>query len=253
MITLEYRKKENVEIDSSLHNESRSASAFRSKKEARRYWILLITLIALGLLSSYGLLVYNNPVPIDSPSFIPVVKRRIVAIVAMIIAAVCHSLSTVAFQSITNNKIITPSLLGFESLYSAIQTSTVFFFGASALINFNGIGSFLFQVVVMVFMSLILYGWLLSGKYGNLQLMLLVGIIIGTGLNSMSTFMRKLLAPSEFDILQAKLFGSVNHADPAYFPIVIPMIIIVAVLTVILVAIFGVGAASFGVFSNYKG
>ncbi len=230
MITLDYRNKENVEVDSSLHNESRSASAFRSKKEARRYWIVLITLIALGLLSSYGLLVYNNPVPIDSPSFIPVVKRRIVAIVAMIIAAVCHSLSTVAFQSITNNKIITPSLLGFESLYSAIHTSTIFFFGASALINFNGIGSFLFQVVVMVLMSLILYGWLLSGKYGNLQLMLLVGIIIGTGLNSMSTFMRKLLAPSEFDILQAKLFGSVNHADPAYFPIVIPMIIIVAVL-----------------------
>ncbi len=230
MITLDYRNKENVEVDSSLHNESRSASAFRSKKEAGRYWIVLITLIALGLLSSYGLLVYNNPVPIDSPSFIPVVKRRIVAIVAMIIAAVCHSLSTVAFQSITNNKIITPSLLGFESLYSAIHTSTIFFFGASALINFTGIGPFLFQIFVMVLMSLILYGWLLSGKYGNLQLMLLVGIIIGAGLNSMSTFMRKLLAPSEFDLLQAKLFGSVNHADPAYFPIVIPMIIIVAVL-----------------------
>ena len=65
-MTLEYKNKENVEIDSSLHNESRSASAFRSKKEARRYWIL-ITLIGLGLLSSYGLLVYNNPVPIDSP------------------------------------------------------------------------------------------------------------------------------------------------------------------------------------------
>ncbi|KMY33162.1 iron chelate uptake ABC transporter family permease subunit [Lysinibacillus xylanilyticus] len=230
MSTLEYRNKENVEIDSSLHNKNRSARAFRSKKEERRYWILLITLIALGILSSYGLLVYNNPVPIDSPSFIPVVKRRIVAIVAMIIAAVCQSLSTVAFQSITHNRIITPSLLGFESLYSTIHTSTIFFFGASALINFTGIGSFLFQVVVMVLMSLILYGWLLSGKYGNLQLMLLVGIIIGTGLNSVGTFMRRLLAPSEFDILQARLFGSVNNADSAYFPIVIPMVIIVAIL-----------------------
>ncbi|MCY9546138.1 iron chelate uptake ABC transporter family permease subunit [Lysinibacillus xylanilyticus] len=230
MSTLEYRNKENVEIDSSLHNKNRSARAFRSKKEERRYWILLITLIALGILSSYGLLVYNNPVPIDSPSFIPVVKRRIVALVAMIIAAVCQSLSTVAFQSITHNRIITPSLLGFESLYSTIHTSTIFFFGASALINFTGIGSFLFQVVVMVLMSLILYGWLLSGKYGNLQLMLLVGIIIGTGLNSVGTFMRRLLAPSEFDILQARLFGSVNNADSAYFPIVIPMVIIVAIL-----------------------
>ncbi|ATP41934.1 iron ABC transporter permease [Solibacillus sp. R5-41] len=230
MNALEYRNKENVQIETSLHNEKRSARAFRSKKEEKRYWILLITLLALGGLSSYGLLVYNNPVPVDSPSFIPVVMRRIVALVAMIIAAICHSLSTVAFQSITNNRIITPSLLGFESLYSTIHTSTMFFFGASALVGFSGIGSFLFQVIAMVMMSLILYGWLLSGKYGNLQLMLLVGIIIGTGLNSVSTFMRRLLAPSEFDLLQARLFGSVNNADAEYFPIVIPMVIIVAIL-----------------------
>ena len=81
--------------------------------------------------------------------------------------------------------------------------------------------------------------------------MLLVGIIIGTGLNSVSTFMRKLLAPSEFDILQARLFGSVNHADPAYFPVVIPMIIIVAVLIFhsknLNVLSLGKDATSFGV------
>ncbi|MCG7406120.1 iron chelate uptake ABC transporter family permease subunit [Paenibacillus sp. ACRRX] len=230
MNALEYRNNENVVIDSSLHNKNRSARAFRSKKEEKRYWMLLITLIVLGILSSYGLLVYNNPVPIDSPSFIPVAKRRMVALVAMIIAAICQSLSTVAFQSITNNRIITPSLLGFESLYSTIHTSTIFFFGVGALINFTGIVPFLLQVMVMVLMSLILYGWLLSGKYGNLQIMLLVGIIIGTGLKSVSAFMRRLLSPSEFDILQARLFGSVNHADSAYFPIVIPMVIIVALL-----------------------
>ena len=208
----------------------RSARAFRSKKEERRYWIMLIALIALGLLSSYGLLVYNNPVPIASPSFIPVVRRRMVAIVAMIIAAICQSLSTVAFQSITNNKVITPSLLGFEALYSTIHTSTMFFLGAGAFISLAGIGSFLFQVVVMVMMCLILYGWLLSGKYGDLQLMLLVGVIIGTGLRSLSSFMRRLLAPSEFDILQAKLFGSVNNADSKYFIVAIPIVIIAAVL-----------------------
>src|SRR5699024_9542322 len=82
-------------------------------------------------------------------------------------------------------------------------------------------------VVAMVAMCLILYGWLLSGKYGNLQLMLLVGVIIGTGLRSFSTFLRTLLAPSEFDILQARLFGSVNNADSDYFAIAIPVVIIV--------------------------
>lgn len=230
MNALGYRNKENVKIELSLHNKNRSARAFRSKKDEKRYWILLAALIVVGVLSSYGLLVYNNPVPVDSPSFIPVVKRRIVAVIAMVIAAVCQGLSTVAFQSITNNRIITPSLLGFETLYSTIQTSTIFFLGVGALISFSGTGAFLFQVTVMVLMSLMLYGWLLSGKYGNLQLMLLVGIIIGTGLRSVSTFMRRLLSPSEFDVLQARLFGSVNNADAEYFPIVIPMVIVVAVL-----------------------
>lgn len=210
--------------------ENRSSSVFRTKKEQKRYWIWLLIFIALGLFASYGLLVFNNPVPIHSPSFVPIVKRRIVALIAMLIAAVCHSLSTVTFQSVTNNRIITPSLLGFEALYSTINTSVIFLFGATALINFKGIGVFIFQVFMMVLLSLVLYGWLLSGKYGNLQLMLLVGIIIGVGLSSVSSFMRRLLAPSEFDLLQSRLFGSVNNAESSYFPIVIPVVILITVL-----------------------
>ena len=256
MKVLDYQNKEHIQTDTSLHERSRSSKAFRSKKDEKRYWIILVSLIGLGLLSSYGLLVYNNPVPIDSPSFIPVVTRRIDALIAMLIAAVCHSLATVAFQSVTNNKIITPSLLGFESLYSVIQTSTMFFFGAGALISFTGIGPYLFQVAIMVVMSLLLYGWLLSGKYGDLQLMLLVGIIIGTGLSAVSTFMRKLLAPSEFDLLQARLLGSVNNADSSYFPIVIPIIIVIAILLFLFsrkLNVLSLGrdvATTFGV--NYK-
>lgn len=220
--------KENLKFNTGLDHKNRSARAFRSKNEEKQYWILLIALIVLGALASYGLLVYKNPVPIGSPSFIPVVKRRMVALTAMVIAAVCQSLATVAFQSGTNNRIITPSLLGFEALYSTIHTSTMFFFGSSAFLKFSGVGPFLFQVAAMVLMCLILYGWLLSGKYGNLQLMLLVGVIMGTGLKSVSSFMRRLLAPSEFDVLQARLFGSVNNADAAYFPVAVPIVIIAA-------------------------
>ncbi|WZL81904.1 iron chelate uptake ABC transporter family permease subunit [Vallitaleaceae bacterium 9-2] len=213
-----------------IDKENRSAGAFREKKERKKYWIILSILIILGVIAAYGLLVYNNPVPIDSPSFVPVVRRRVVAVIAMLIAAICQSLSTVAFQTITNNRVITPSLLGFEALYSTIHTTTIFFLGATTFIQFVGIGSFIFQVAMMVIMCLILYGWLLSGKFGDLQLMLLVGVILGTGLRSLSSFMRRLLAPSEFDILQARLFGSVNNADAAYFPVAIPIVIVVACL-----------------------
>ena len=210
---------------------NRSAGAFRSSKEAKRYWVLLTVFVVLGLLAAYGLLVYQNPVPITSPSFLPVIKRRTVALIAMLIAAICQSLSTVAFQSTTGNRIITPSLLGFEALYTTIHTSTMFFFGAGVFVSLSGsVESFLLQIIVMIVMSLILYGWLLSGKYGNLQLMLLVGIIMGTGLKSISSFMRRLLDPSAFDVLQAQLFGSVSHADASYLPIAIPLVLIAAIL-----------------------
>ena len=218
------------QVSNDTQKSNRSARAFRSKKEEKRYWIILTILVILGVLASLGLLVYNNPVPIDSPSFMPVVRRRIYALIAMIIAAICQSLSTVAFQSITNNKIITPSLLGFESLYTTIQTSTIFFFGAGAFISFSGTEAFVFQVIAMVGMCLILYGWLLSGKYGNLQLMLLIGVIMGTGLKSLSSFMRRMLSPSEFDILQARMFGSVNNANPEYYPLAIGIVVIVGIL-----------------------
>ena len=213
----------------SAHGE-RTAKAFRSEREAKRYWMLLLAFFALGALASFGLLVYNNPVPVDSPSFLPVVRRRLVAIVAMLVSAVCHSLATVVFQTSTNNRIITPSLLGFEALYGTIHTATMFFLGSTAFAAFTGVGPFLFQVAVMVLMCLLLYGWLLSGKYGNLQLMLLVGVIIGTGLRSVSSFMRRLLAPSEFDMLQAKLFGSVSNANAEYYPIAIPIVLVAALL-----------------------
>lgn len=220
---------------SSAHipQDQRSAKAFRSNKEARRYWILLVTLFVLGILAALGLLTYNNPVPIGSSSFVPIVRRRMYAVTAMILAAVCQSLSTVTFQSITNNRVITPSLLGFEALYTTIHTSAMFFLGARAMTAFSGTGAFLIQVAVMVAMCLLLFGWLLSGKYGNLQLMLLIGVIMGTGLRSLSSFMRRLLSPSEFDLLQARLFGSVNNASTEYFPIAIPVVIIAALLVLL--------------------
>ena len=146
-------ERDGVEVSIGELREERLASAFQSKRASRRYWLFLSAFILGGLLCALGLLLYNNPVPMDSPSFVPVVERRIVAIVTMLVAALCQSLATVAFHSVTNNRIIPPSLLGFDALYSTIQTSMVFFFGAGALIGFSGTSAFLTQVGLMVTMS----------------------------------------------------------------------------------------------------
>lgn len=142
------------------------------------------------------------------------------------IGAVCQGVATLAFQTVANNRIITPSLLGFEAIHSLIQTGLLFFGGLPVLLAFSGTGAFLLQVGLMIGLSLVLYSRLLSGARQNLQLLLLVGIVLGTALRSLSTFMRRLLDPAEFDILQARLFGSVNNADPESFPIAIVLVVV---------------------------
>lgn len=200
--------------------------SFRTSKEKQKYFIILSILIFLSLVSIYGLLTYNNPVAVDSPSYLPVIRRRQNAIIAMLIAATCHAFATLLFQTITNNRIITPSLLGFEAVYSTINTATMYFLGINSFIAISGMTFYLSQIAIMILISLILFSTLLKKDRG-VDFLLLVGIIMGQGLRSVSAFMRRLLSLSEFDILQAKLFASVNNSDSSYFLISAILVLLV--------------------------
>ncbi|HKM24432.1 MAG TPA: iron chelate uptake ABC transporter family permease subunit, partial [Corynebacterium sp.] len=208
----------------------RRAGAFQSRAAARKYWIILGSLLVAGLLFAFGLLAWNNPMPFGTETFWLIAERRADAVIAMLIVAVCQAVATVAFQTVTNNRIITPSIMGFESLYTAIHTSTIYFFGAAGLIGARTLETFLVQLALMIGLSLVLYSWLLTGRHSNMHAMLLVGIVIGGGLGSVSTFMQRMLTPSEFDVLTARLFGSVNNADPAYYPIAVPLVLVATAL-----------------------
>ena len=109
----------------------------------------------------------------------------------------------------------------------------VFFLGAAGLTQARTMGTFLMQLALMVALSVVLYSWLLTSRRNNMHAMLLVGIIIGGGLGSLATFMQRMLTPSEFDVLTARLFGSVNNADPAYYPLAVPLVLVAAGLMVL--------------------
>lgn len=207
----------------------RSSGAFQTKQARRKYWVILATVSIAALLFAVGLLTYDNPMDFGTRQFWLLAERRLNSVIVMAIVAVCHAVATVAFQTVTNNRIITPSIMGFESLYTVIQTATIYFFGIAGLVNSQTIGMFLVQLVLMVGLSLVLYSWLLSGRGANMHAMLLVGIVIGGGLGSVATFMQRLLSPSEFDVLSARLFGSVNNAEEEYIPISIGLVLIASI------------------------
>lgn len=204
----------------------RRSGSFATAAARRRYWVWVSCLIAGSLLLGFGLIAWANPMPLGTRGFWIIAQHRSLAVFVMALVALCQAMATVAFQTVTNNRILTPSIMGFESLYRAIQTTSVYLFGLAGLVSFTGLTAFVFQVGVMMGLACALYGWLLSGRYANLQVMLLIGVVIGGGLGSVSSFMQRLLTPSEFDVLSARMFGSVSNANPAYFPVAIPLIVI---------------------------
>lgn len=208
----------------------RSAKTFPERRSALRYWAIVAVLVLAAAGFTYGLLAWGNPMPPGSRGFWLIAEMRMENVIVMAVVAVCQATATVSFQTVTNNRIITPSIMGFESIYVAVQTSVIFFFGSVGLASFDGTPAFLLQSGLMVLFAVALFGWLLSGKFGNIQVMLLVGIVLGGGLRSLSTFMQRLLDPNEFDILTARTFGNIGNADTDNFGIVIPVVLVVCVL-----------------------
>ncbi|MDK4331530.1 iron chelate uptake ABC transporter family permease subunit [Corynebacterium accolens] len=199
----------------------------------KKYWITLVCVWGLAAALAFAYLAYGNPMEFGTRKFWLIAQRRADALIAMAIVAVCQAMATVSFHTVTNNRILTPSIMGFESLYVAINTATIFFLGASGLNDARTVPTFLMQMAVMVGLSLVLYSWLLTNRKQNMHAMLLVGVVIGGGLGSLSTFMQRMLTPSEFDVLTARLFGSVNNAETEYYPIAIPIVAIATTLLVL--------------------
>lgn len=189
----------------------------------RRYTLLTVLLVVLAVGFSAGILAYDNPMPLGTDGFWRIAAMRAASIAVILVVAFCHAIATVSFQTATGNRILTPSIMGVEALYLLIQTSSVFLFGVAGLSLTSGTTSFLAQTAVMVLVATLLYGSLLAGRRGDLHTMLLVGVILGGGLGSLSTFMQRLLTPSEFDILTARLFGNIGNADVSTLPYVIPL------------------------------
>ena len=213
---------------------TRRTGAFTSPSARRRWWILFGVVCALALLACIGLITWKNPAEFGTPVFWRLARRRAFAVVAIGIVAVCQGMATVAFQTVANNRIITPSILGFESLYRAIHTSTIFFLGVAGLGASATVGNFVGQLALMIALTLALYSWLLTSQRASMHAMLLIGVMLGAGLGSISTFMQRLLTPSEFDVLTARLFGSIANAQKEYFPIAIPLVAAAAIALVLL-------------------
>ncbi|WP_444685145.1 iron chelate uptake ABC transporter family permease subunit [Alkalicoccus luteus] len=138
-------------------------------------------------------------------------RGRMLAAFALTGAAIAYS--TIVFQTITGNRILTPNIIGLDSLYLLIQTFIIFVFGSLSYIMVQGNINFLLSTAAMIGFSFLFYKLLFQGEKRQLYFLLLVGFVLGTFFSSLSTFMQVLMDPNEFQNVQNRMFASFQRVQ----------------------------------------
>ncbi|EDO9054214.1 iron chelate uptake ABC transporter family permease subunit [Campylobacter coli] len=137
-------------------------------------------------------------------------KNRFLQIAAIVIVAICIAISTVIFQTLCNNKILTPAIIGLDSLYMLLQSALVFSLGSANLSVYRNDINFLITLACMVVFSLGLYKILFSSDK-SIYLIMLLGLIFGTLFSTLSSFFEILIDPDEFMVIQGRMFASFDN------------------------------------------
>ena len=183
------------------HNIDRNNEKIQMKK-----LLLLVIILLIGIFLFIFVGINSNNFSFNFP-------RRSNKIMAIIVVSYSIGYSSIVFQTITNNKILTPGVMGLDSLYMFIQTVVVFFFGSRQLSIMSDLKQFFISTGIMILSSLILYVLLFKGESRNIYFLILIGMILGGLFNGLSNFMQVMLDPNEFLILQGRMFASFNNVN----------------------------------------
>ena len=172
----------------------------------RRHKVLYI-LFLLVVVCSVLFLVYG----LNPNSYQYALSRRIPKLIAIAMTGSGVAVSSVIFQTVPNNRILTPSVLGLDSLYNLFQTLIVFSLGSLNVALMGSNLNFLIAGGLMIVFSLFLFKMMFRRENTNLFFLLMIGMIFGTLFSSLSSFMQMVMDPNEFLIVQNKMFASFNN------------------------------------------
>lgn len=168
---------------------------------SNRNKLIVLAIIAVVCMAFYAL--YNI-----QGGFSYAFPRRLERLFAMVITGTAIAFATVIFQTVTHNRLLTPSMMGVDSMYEVVQTVIFFSLGSSSIFVVSRYLNFGISIVVMVLFALLLYRFLFRADKYPIFLLLLAGMIIGTLLGSLVTFLQVIIDPVEYEALQSKLFAS---------------------------------------------
>lgn len=206
-------------VNTGIRSEHRTAVRTQAQKNVGKLVILSIGVIAAALLYLF--------VDVNMKYFSYAMKLRIPKLTVMLITAFCIGGASIVFQSIINNTIVTPCLLGMNSLYSLIHTAVVFFLGSGSVLAANANLSFGIDLVLMGVIATIIYSYLFKKTKHNVLYVLLAGTVMSTFFSSIQTTLTRVMDPNEYDSLLATLVASFSNVNSS---IIVFSLVLLAIL-----------------------
>ena len=172
-------------------------------------------LITLAILAVIGYLTFNV-----NPKYVEFAMRlRVPKLLVMLVTAFCIGGASIVFQTLIQNTIVTPCLLGMNSLYALIHTAVVFFLGSGSLIARHPQLSFLVDLTIMGAAAILIYGTLFKKMKYQILYVLLAGTVMSTFFSSMQTTLIRIMDPNEYDALLGSLVASFSNVNSSLLAI----------------------------------
>ncbi len=160
-----------------------------------------------------------------------VMKKRSIKLLAIILSGVSIGSATLVFQGITSNRILTPSILGLDSLYLLFQLLIVVLFGSFSVFQSNEYLNFTLSAILMIVFSVLLYKHILS-KQKSIYLVILVGVIMGTFFTSINGMLQIIISPDEYSMVIDRMFASFNDVKAG---LLIPSILLIVISLAVII------------------
>lgn len=210
-----------------VNNKTQLAKPYRTPAQMRNIQNLMILAVLVIAVCALYLLVNAYP---DKPKlFRYILSRRIPTLIVMLIAAFSIGSASIIFQSIINNRIVTPCLLGMNSMYTLVHTAIVFTVGSGHVIATNSNLSFAVDLVVMGVTATFLYSYVFRKTGNNVLYVLLIGTVLSSFFGSIQSTMIRVMDPNEYDALLTTLvadFSNINAEVIAFSLVLLAALVI---------------------------
>lgn len=190
--------------------------------------LVMMALLAAVAAAAYMLVEVNFD---NERLFFYALKLRTPKLIVMIITAFAIGGASLVFQSVINNTIVTPCLLGMNSLYTLIHTAVVFFAGSTSILANNANASFAVDLVIMGITATVIYGWLFKKTNYNVLYVLLIGTVLTSFFSSIQSTLTRVMDPNEYDNLLSTLVASFSNVNSE---IIVFSVVVLGVLIFVL-------------------